>query len=225
MNNYIIMFDLDGTLIDSVPDICGALNRTLAKLDRRAHSVAEVASYLGSGSNLFMKKALKNTGSVPDEDTVANLTKQFLDDYAKDPVIDTVVFPGVFEALDELQNRGARLALCTNKPSAMVDPVLKLLKLDSYFETIVCGDHVENKKPHPDHILDTICSAGGDDKTPAIMIGDNVNDFRSAIDAGIPSIAVTFGYAQCAPEDLGASALIDHFDDLIPTIETVMTKY
>ena len=80
MKNHIIMFDLDGTLIDSVPDICGALNRTLAKLGRRAHSVDEVASYLGSGANLFMRKALEVTGSVPDEENIADLANEFLDD-------------------------------------------------------------------------------------------------------------------------------------------------
>ena len=222
MQDYIIMFDLDGTLIDSAPDICGALNRTLAKLGRLELSVEKVASYLGRGSHLFVKKALEVTGSVPDEETVANISCQFLDEYEKHPVVNTVVFPGAFTALDELKSRGACLALCTNKPSKMVAPVLELLKLDKYFNVIVCGDHLAKKKPHGDHIRKTIHMADGDATTLAIMIGDNVNDFAAAKDAGIPSIGVTFGYAQCEPEDLGANALINHFDELVHTIETVM---
>lgn len=225
MENHIVMFDLDGTLIDSVPDICGALNRTLAKLGRREHSNAEVAGYLGSGSHLFMKKALDTTGSVPEEEAIAKLAAEFLADYARHPVIDTVVFPGVFEALDELQNHGAVLALCTNKPSAMVAPVMEILELDAYFDVVICGDHVKNRKPHGDHIRATISEAGGTRATPAIMIGDNINDISAANDAGIPSIALTFGYAQCALESLGADVLVDHFDDLVPAIKSVFAKH
>lgn len=222
MENHIIMFDLDGTLIDSVPDICGALNRTLARLGRREHSAEEVAGYLGSGSVLFMKKALQATGAVPDDQTIETLATEFLDEYAANPVRETAVYPGVFEALDELRNRGATLALCTNKPGAMVAPVLKILGLESYFQVVVCGDDVENRKPHGDHIRETVRAAGGHPETPAIMIGDNINDFTAAKDAGVPSIAMTFGYARCSPNALGADALVDDFGDLVGTIEDVL---
>ena len=224
MENHIIMFDLDGTLIDSVPDICGALNRTLARIGRREHSAEEVAGYLGSGSVLFMKKALQATGVVPDGQTIETLAAEFLEEYAANPVRETVVYPGVFEALDELKNRGAILALCTNKPGAMVAPVLKTLGLDGYFRVVVCGDDVTNRKPHGDHIRETVRAAGGLPETSAIMVGDNINDFLAARDAGISSIAVTFGYAQCSPDALGADAMVDDFRGLVASIENVLMR-
>ncbi len=224
MKNHMIIFDLDGTLIDSAPDVCRALNRTLTKIGRPDHSVAEVTSYLGFGAITLMEKALQTSGTIPDKKIVAELTEQFLDDYAQYPVVETVIFPGVLKALDELQKKGARLALCTNKPSITATPVLELLKIDTYFEAIVCSDQVKNRKPHGDHIKETIKRAGGNDTTRAIMIGDSESDINSAIHAGIPSVAVTFGYAHGTPQSLGASAMIDHFDDLVGTIETVMAN-
>jgi len=224
MKNHIIIFDLDGTLIDSAPDVCGALNRTLAKIDRRAHSVEEAKTYLGHGAPTLMEKALKATGDILSPEATADLTNQFLTDYADNPVIDTVVFPGVFKALDTILSRGAKLALCTNKPSITTAPVLDILKLTPYFEARVCGDQASTKKPHGDHIHETIRSAGGDKNSRAIMIGDSENDIYAAVDAGVPSIAVTFGYALGAVHDLGADAMINHFDDLISTIETVMVN-
>ena len=224
MKNHIVIFDLDGTLIDSAPDICGALNRTLTKIGRRPHNIAETKSYLGHGAHILMGMALEATGPIADEDTITDLTKQFLEDYAKYPVIDTVVYPGVFAALDDLKAQGATLALCTNKPNLTASVVLEILKLDAYFPTRVCGDQASTKKPHGDHIRDTLSRAGGDASSTAIMIGDSENDIYAAIDAGVPSIAVTFGYAHGTPDSLGADALIDHFDELIPTIETVLLK-
>ena len=102
MKNWIVLFDLDGTLIDSVPDICGSLNRTLAKINRRALSTEEVSSYLGQGSHLFMTSALRATGVIENERVITKLVNEFLTDYARNPVVDTVAFPGVFAALDEL---------------------------------------------------------------------------------------------------------------------------
>jgi phosphoglycolate phosphatase len=224
MKNWIVLFDLDGTLIDSVPDICGSLNRTLAKINRRALSTEEVSSYLGQGSHLFMTSALRATGVIENERVITKLVNEFLTDYARNPVVDTVAFPGVFAALDELENNGARLAVCTNKPSHLVESVLNQLGLTRYFGTILCGDEVKNRKPHADHILETIRLAGGNASSSAVMVGDNVNDFVSAKSAGIPSVAVSFGYAVCAAEDLGASVLIDHFGDLVSAVSQIVTS-
>jgi phosphoglycolate phosphatase len=222
MKNHMIIFDLDGTLIDSAPDVCRALNRTLTKIGRRDHTIAEVTSYLGFGAITLMEKALQTSGTLPDKETITDLTDQFLADYADNPVVDTVIFPGVLAALDQLQDNGARLALCTNKPSVTTAPVLELLNIDQYFQAIVCSDQVSNRKPHGDHIIDTISRAGGNEATRAIMIGDSESDINSAIHAGIPSVAVTFGYAHGTPQSLGATAMIDHFNELVTTIETVM---
>ncbi len=223
MKNHTIVFDLDGTLIDSAPDVCRALNRTLVPYGRRSHDVEETKGYLGQGARVLMEMALRKTGDVPPVDVIESLTTAFLADYAANPVVDSVIFPGVINALTELRGRGAKLAICTNKPSITTMPVLEMLALDSYFEAIVCPDHVENRKPHGDHVRATIEAVDGD-IGQSIMIGDSENDIDAAIDAGIPSIAVTFGYAHRAHDELGATVLIAHFDALVDTIESIFQK-
>ncbi len=224
MNKRIILFDLDGTLIDSAPDVCRALNRVLTPYGRRPHSVQETKGYLGKGARILMLKALAATGRVPDGAEVDRMTRAFLDDYAQHPVIESKVFPGVEQSLHTLNAAGARLGICTNKPSITAAPVLDILALNQYFDVVVCGDQVEMQKPHGQHILDTITRMGGEPSSPAIMVGDSGNDIDAAIDAGIPSIAVTFGYAENPPETLGADALIDHFDQLIDTVSALFDK-
>lgn len=212
-----IVFDLDGTLIHSAPDVCRALNATLTKLGRREHSVTEVQGYLGWGAPILISKALAATGGALPEDQVSQITKDFLDFYAEHPIVDTVIFPGALEALRALKGGGFRLGICTNKPSVTAAPVLDQLGLNGYFEAVICGDQVAKKKPDGGHVLDTIQALGGN-RESSVMIGDSENDIDAANHAGVSSIAVTFGYAHARPEDLGANALIDHFDELGPLI-------
>jgi phosphoglycolate phosphatase len=220
MRDCTIVFDLDGTLIDSAPDVCGALNRILIPYGRRPHDVEEAKEYLGQGARVLMKMALHKTGEVPAESVIEGLTSAFLADYAANPVVDTTVFPGVMRSLSELRDRGAKLTICTNKPSVTTAPVLESLELISYFGAVICPDHVEQRKPHGGHVRHSIDAVGGD-YLKSIMVGDSENDIDAAINAGIPSIAVTFGYAHRKHDDLGATALIDHFDQLIETIELI----
>ncbi len=225
MTERIILFDLDGTLIDSAPDVCRALNRTLEAFGRRPHSVSETKGYLGHGARILIEKALAATGTIPPRDVIDQLTKAFLNDYASHPVIDTALFPGVERALSSLRSSGARLGICTNKPSVTTAPVLEIFSLNQYFEAIVCGDQVERQKPSGGHILDTISRVGGNGKSRSLMVGDSENDIHAAIDADVPSIAVTFGYANGTPESLGATALIDRFDDLVETVDKIFEEH
>lgn len=221
MKNITIVFDLDGTLIDSAPDVCRALNRTLVRYGRRPHDVEEAKEYLGQGARVLIEMALQKTGTVPPTNVIDSLTSEFLTDYAANPVVDSTVYPGVIRALDELRDRGANLAICTNKPSITTGPVLERFALGSYFSAIVCPDHVENRKPHGDHIRATVEAVNGN-LQHAIMVGDSENDIDAAINAGIPSIAVTFGYAHRKHDELGATTLIDHFDSLIEAIDCIV---
>lgn len=223
LNSTIIVFDLDGTLIDSVHDVRRALNRTLAPLGRGPQSLEEVKGYLGSGAPVLMDMAIRATGDPLDEVAITELTRTFLDDYASNPVVETVVFPSVFEVLGDLGRKGAALAICTNKPSITAAPVLDLLGLSAYFDVIVCGDQVKNRKPHGDHILETIQAAGGD-PARAVMVGDSENDIEAAIHASVPSVAVTFGYSIAPHMELGADVLIDHFYELPGAVETLLSS-
>jgi len=213
MTTPTILFDLDGTLIDSAPDVCRALNRTLEAIGRRTHTVAEATGYLGHGAPVLMKLALEQTGDILPDEEIARLTQNFLDDYAQNPVVDSVVFPGVIPALSGLRDQGFKLAICTNKPSITAAPVLEMLDLVHHFDAVVCADQVMKRKPDGTHVLDTIAAVGGAAER-AIMVGDSENDIEAAIDAGVLSILVTFGYAQASHSSLGADMLLDHFDDL-----------
>lgn len=222
LKNRIILFDLDGTLIDSAPDVCLALNKVLTAYGRRPHSVDETKGYLGKGARILMEKALAHTGDVPEASEIERLTRAFLDDYAENPVVESCIFPGVEKALAELRDAGAALGICTNKPSITAAPVLERLGLNERFDVVLCGDQVENQKPHGQHILDTAARFGSVDAAQTLMVGDSENDIHAAIDAGVPSIAVSFGYAGCAPDTLGADMVIDHFDQLVEAVDIVL---
>ncbi len=218
MHDQTIVFDLDGTLIDSAPDVCRALNRTLETFGRRAHTVDETKEYLGQGARILMERALAKTGLVPEEHIINELTEAFLSDYAANPVVDSIVFPGVFQTLTDLKSSGAKLTICTNKPSITAKPVLNTFGLTPYFDAVVCADQVARRKPDGAHIHDTIKAVSGD-RNCAVMIGDSENDIYAAQNAGIPSIVVTFGYCHVPYAELGATVMVDHFSELTIAIE------
>ncbi|MDA1091610.1 MAG: HAD-IA family hydrolase [Proteobacteria bacterium] len=139
--------------------------------------------------------------------------ERFLDTYAKNPADHSTVYPGVLSVLEGFKAAGVRLGICTNKPTATTPPVLEAMGLDGFFDVISCGDAVPHKKPDGRHVELVVEQLGATIETAA-MIGDSENDISAAVNAGIKSVAVTFGYAHVPVEELGADALIDHFDDL-----------
>ena len=221
MKNWSIIFDLDGTLIDTVPDVCGALNRTLTKYGRHPHTVDEVKDYMGRGARVTRERALGLTGNVPSDEMIDRLTAEFLADYAKNPIVDSTLYPYVLDALSQLRASGASLAVCTNKPSVTAYPVLAAFDIDKVFDAIICGDEAVDCKPNGNHILETIAKAGGN-PSKSIMVGDSENDIDAAIDAGVPSVLVTFGYPHAPHQELGASIIIDHYEDLIGSVATLI---
>lgn len=215
-----ILFDLDGTLIDSAPDVRRALNRVLEPLGRRPHTVAEVKDLVGHGARVLMERALAATGEVPSADEIDGLTAAFLADYAENPVVHSTVFPGARESVARLRDAGVPLAICTNKPAKTTEPVMEELGLLEFFPVIVCGDDVEHRKPDGRHVLHTIERAGGD-PADSVMIGDSENDIYAARDARVPSVAVTFGYCHVPHAELGADALIDAYDELEDALRAI----
>lgn len=215
-----LIFDLDGTLIDSAPDVCASVNRVLAAIGRRALTLEETKDMVGWGGRVLVEKALALTGESGTPDEIDSALESFLVTYAEHPADHSTVFPGVFDALEKFKTDGIKMAICSNKPSATTPPVLKAMGLDGFFDVISSGDAVPHKKPDGRHVL--LCAEQlGVTAEAAVMVGDSENDINAAIDAGIRSVCVTFGYAHVPFEELGADALIDSFKDLPRALDKI----
>jgi|AGTN01.2.fsa_nt_gi 2-phosphoglycolate phosphatase, prokaryotic len=211
-----IVFDLDGTLIDSVPDVRNALNVMLARRGRRALSVDEVRLTVGEGARMMLERVFAATGG-PEANFEAALA-DYLAAYSANPVIDTVVYPGAVAALDRLAAAGTRLAICTNKPEGVTRLVIDALGLSSRFDAIIGGDTLPFRKPDPRHVLETLRLTNVP-PTRAAYVGDSETDVAAAKGAGLPVVVVTFGYGHNDIDALGADALIGHFDHLDTALE------
>jgi len=204
----LMVFDLDGTLVDSVPDLAAALNRLLASRNLAPFSRPEVAGFVGDGARVLLERAFKARGTAPD----AQALPDFLADYGAHAAVETEPYPGVRETLERFAAAGWRMAVCTNKPEAPAHTLLQALDLARYFAAVGGGDSFPVRKPDPGHLLATIEAAGA---TPAqaIMAGDHHNDVLSAAGLGMPSIFAAWGYG---PADTGehASATARTFPEL-----------
>lgn len=210
------VFDLDGTLIDTAPDLTHALNAALMSQNLPTVSLDVVRDAIGHGARQMIIDALASQRHDASEEIVGRMHKAFLVYYGDHIAVDSAPYPGMIAALDVLEARGFRLAVCTNKYEALARQLLKELGLDTRFSAIAGGDTYGVAKPDPKHLLRTIEAAGGG---PAIMVGDSASDTRAAQAAGVPVIAVTFGYTGIPVEELGADAVISHYDELIPAID------
>ncbi|WP_270934070.1 phosphoglycolate phosphatase [Falsiroseomonas oryzae] len=190
------VFDLDGTLVDSAPDIHAALDRMAAARSLPGYTRAEVLGMIGDGARMLVERALAARGQP--FDPAAH--DAFLADYGANATVETRLFPGIPEALARLESEGWRIAVCTNKPAAPARDLLASLGLLDRLAALAGGDSFAVRKPHPAHLLETVAAAGG---TPAasVMIGDHHNDIRAARGAGIPCVFVGWGYGPLAMAD------------------------
>ena len=215
-----LLFDLDGTLIDSAPDVCASVNRVLKTMGRPLVSVQDIKLLVGFGARTLVAKTLEMTGPPGDEEDIDFLLSSFLDSYRRNPSEHTVLFPGARDALERFTQAGIILGLCTNKPAATCFPVLDALDLRRYFTTVVCGDTQEFPKPDPRHVFHTLDLMKAA-REETVFIGDSETDIEAAKNAGLPSILVTFGYCHLPLDSLGADALIEHFDELDNALEAI----
>ena len=211
-----IVFDLDGTLVDTGPDLTAALNHALGELGRSPVPLAQVRDMVGHGARKLLERGLAATGEMT-TDLIDAGFPLFMDFYRTNICVHSVPYPGVERAMDALATAGARLAVCTNKPQGLSEQLLGALGWTDRFAAIVGADAVPERKPHPDHLLTTIARAGGERASTA-YVGDSIVDVTTAKAADVPVIAVSFGFPDRPVETLGADQIIDNYDELIPAL-------
>lgn len=220
MKRNALIFDLDGTLVDSAPDLANALNRLLAAEGRGQLAVDQVKKMVGDGVPKLIERGFAATGGDPDPEAMPRLIRFFLDWYEPHSADETRPFPHVVEALTSLKGAGATLAVCTNKPEAATREILTRLGLIDFFAAIVGGDTLSVRKPDPLMLTTTIERMGA---TPdrAVMIGDSANDVAVARAAGVPALILPSGYGPVAPEDLNADRIFASFATLPAELATL----
>jgi phosphoglycolate phosphatase len=220
MNQFpfaIVGFDLDGTLLDTAADLGEAMNHALRSIGRPDVPAGQVRDLVGGGSRRMLERALALTGGMDGVD-LSQLHAMLLRHYEDNIAVHSRLFPGGTAMLDALAERGIALAVVTNKFESLARKLLEELGLASRFRTIMGGDTLGpgRAKPAPDLLLEMVTRCGGG---RAAFVGDTTYDTRAAQAAGLPSVAITFGYNDLPPHELGAGAVIDHFDELVPALE------
>jgi len=212
----VVAFDLDGTLADTSPDIAASLNHMLGVMGRAALSLDVIRGMVGHGARSLVAKALAATGG--DEARADEGVRLYLDHYAANICNGTRAFEGVEAALDELGGRGVKLAICTNKPEHMARLLVEALGWSERFAAIVGADTMAARKPDPTPLLEAVARAGGGS---AAFVGDSETDAATARAAGVPFVAVGFGFHDGAVEALGADAVIDSYADLVAALQSL----
>jgi len=208
-----IVFDLDGTLVDTAPDLIDTLNVILARHDVAPVDFDQARTMIGLGVKPLLQRALASKGVQYPPARIDQLFAEYLEVYAAHIADRSRPFPGLESALDALAAQGCRLAVCTNKLEWLSVRLLNTLGLNARFAAICGQDTFAMRKPDPDMLRLTIARAGGE-TGHAVMVGDSMTDVATARAAAVPVIAVDFGYTEIAAAELGADRLISHFDAL-----------
>lgn len=216
-----LVFDLDGTLVETAADIHAVLAEVLADAGLAAPALPAVRGMIGDGAKVLVQRALVAIGQPGDRAVVDALHDRFRDRYALIPCRFSAPYPGARELLVELRSAGYRLGLCTNKPHGATLGLLRALALDTAFDTVVGGDFLPGvRKPDPGHLADVLARLGTP-REAAVMVGDSRNDLLTARALGVPCILVSFGYTSVPARDLGADRVIDHLADLPAILATL----
>lgn len=216
-----IVFDLDGTLVDTAPDLARALNQTMDLEGLPRVKLETVRSLVGQGARVLIERAAALRGVSFTAERLDVLMQEFIGFYRADIARDSKPYPGVTEAMDGLAALGAKFAVCTNKRTDLSVQLLNALGLSQRFSAIVGADAVTQRKPHPEHYEAAVARAGGTVRR-SVMIGDTVADVGAARGAGAPAVVVRFGYCDGACETLGADAIIDRYSDLFPVCRRLL---
>ncbi len=216
----VLICDLDGTLVDSLPDLAAAIGELLEAEGRPGLSHEAVAAMVGDGVPKLIERALAATGAVPPAAGLAALVARYMPIYEARLTTLTRPYPGAVETLKALKAAGWRLAVCTNKPEAPSRAILAGLGFDGLFEAVSGGDSLAVKKPDPGHPLGLLAELGAAPGA-AVMLGDSRNDVSAAQAAGLPAIAIAHGYGGTPARELGADRVIESFAELPAALEAL----
>lgn len=212
-----VLFDLDGTLLDSIPDLSEACHRMMLELGRTPHDIEVIRTLVGKGMINLVRRCLSEHGTATEAEMEVAVAA-FQRHYAEVNGAATLLYDGVVPALQALRERGVAMACVTNKPSAFTGPLLARMGLADYFAVTVSGDTVAEKKPHPAP-LHHACAQLGVGVDEALMIGDSANDAQAARAAGMPVLLVTYGYSEgISVDSIECDGLLSSLVDALPRI-------
>jgi len=212
---FTILFDLDGTLADTAPDLMKAHNHVMNKFGFSSRNIDEIRNLAGRGAAVMIgrsiwKSARKEISKITDNEIKQNMTKEFIDYYKKNLVIDSKLINGVYEFLNWSKKNNISMAVCTNKQENLAVEFLKKIKIYDYFEYVAGGNTFDYCKPDPRHITSILEIIGGNIKK-TIMIGDSENDAEAAKAAGVPMILLEDGYTEKKVEQIYHNHLVKDF--------------
>jgi phosphoglycolate phosphatase len=216
-----LVFDLDGTLVDTAPDLIAATNHLMAGMGRAAVDEAVLRPQVSHGALAMIKAAIGPDAASWPEERLYPLFDQFISYYQSHIAVESRPFPGMLAALDACAGQGHILAVCTNKRESLARQLLESLDMDRRFAAIAGRDTFPVHKPDPAHLLGTIELAGGA-ATRAIMIGDSGVDVKTAKAANVPVIAVSFGYSEPPVQHFDPDIMLDHYDDFAAALERLV---
>ncbi len=212
-----VIFDLDGTLVDTAPDLMRATNQVLASLGRIPVTADQVRSFVGHGARALITRGLAATGGLPADFDVEAQLKRFVDYYAKNIADGSRPFPGVVDVLERLRAEGIGLGVCTNKLEGLSLKLLKALDLLKYFGSVVGPDTIGVAKPDPRPFHEAVVRLGMASPR-AVMVGDSETDVLTARAAGVPVIAVPFGYTPTPVSDFAPDFLVSNYGEMYETL-------
>ncbi len=219
----VIVFDLDGTIADTSGDLIDAANVALTAEGFPLAPAEAIKAGVGYGTKAMLRSALAHGGHHASIDQMQRLADRLVAHYEENIARKTCLFPGFAEAAHGLRTRGAKLAVCTNKRERLALKLISALGIEALFDAVAGGDTFPFHKPDPRHITWLVQRVGGE-VPAAIMVGDSEADVAAAKAAAIPVVAVRFGYAGVPAEDLGANAVIDHFEALPSLVHSLLAK-
>ena len=206
--NYTLIFDLDGTLVDTAPDLMAAHNHVMKKYGENEKKLSDIKSLAGRGAWIMMQRSFKE--QIKDEKTKKLMVDEFIDFYSKNINKDSKPIKGVFNFLDWAKSKKISMAVCTNKREVLAIDLLKKINMYKYFEYVAGADTFEFNKPDPRHLTNILEIIDGD-VSKTVMIGDSEVDSMTAQNAGVPFVLVDEGYTEKTPKDIKHDILIKDF--------------